>query len=282
MTCDPVEITVLVDDQAGEGLASEHGLSLWIAAGKRRILFDTGQGAVLAPNARRLGVPLEETETVVLSHGHYDHTGGLGDVLTSAPGANLVLHPDATATRYSVGPSRTARSIGMPEDVRVLVERMPCDKVTWSDRPVNLASHIGVTGPIARRTSFERSRGPFFLDGHGQLQDPITDDQALWIATPTGLVVCVGCCHAGLVNTLDHVRRVTGVFEVRAVLGGFHLTSANSQRLRQTIEALRTIAPDLVVPCHCTGQRAVGLLQEAFGDRVSGCRSGAVYRFGSR
>jgi 7,8-dihydropterin-6-yl-methyl-4-(beta-D-ribofuranosyl)aminobenzene 5'-phosphate synthase len=278
---DDVEITVLVDEHAGEGLMAEHGLSLWIAAGTRRILFDTGQGAALVLNARQLGVALEETETVVLSHGHYDHTGGLGDVLTRAPTANLVLHPDAVTRRYSVGPSQAGRSIGMPDDVRALVERRSGDKVTWSDRPVHLAPNIGVTGPIVRRMSLEHSSGRFFLDDRGQAPDPITDDQALWIATPAGLVVCVGCSHAGLVNTLDQVRHLTGVSTVRAVIGGFHLIDADGQRLRHTIEALRAIGPELLAPCHCTGDRAVGLLKEAFGARMSPCHSGAVYRFGS-
>ncbi len=281
MAPDDVEITVLVDNQAGEGLTAEHGLSLWIAAGRRRILFDTGQGAALTLNARQLGMPLEETETIVLSHGHYDHTGGLSDVLTLAPEANLVLHPDAVTCRYSVGPWGAGRSVGMPDGARALVERRSGDKVTWSDRPVHLAPNIGVTGSIVRRTSFEHTGGPFFLDDRGQAKDPITDDQALWITTSAGLIVCVGCCHAGVVNTLDHVQRISGIPKVRAVIGGFHLIHAGAQRLRQTIEGLRTIAPDLLVPCHCTGDQARDLLHEAFGARVSPCRSGAVYRFDS-
>jgi len=279
VTGSTVEITVLVDEQPGEGLIAEHGLSLWIRAGDKRILFDTGQGTALMPNAQTLGVRLEETETIVLSHGHYDHAGGLADVLKLAPSAKLVLHPDATTTRYGLGATRPPRSIGMQEAVRARVARMASDKVTWSDHPVKLAVTIGVTGPIARRTSFEHTSGPFFLDDRGRSPDPITDDQALWIATRTGLVVCVGCCHAGLVNTLNQVRQISGIDRLRAVIGGFHLIRADDDRLRQTLDALKPIAPEQLIPCHCTGQRAGDILQQAFGDGVQPCHSGAVYRY---
>ena len=107
MNLDPIRITVLVDDEAGEGLLPEHGLSLWIETGGKHILFDTGQGNALVENARRLGVPLEETDIVVLSHGHYDHSGGLANVLTIAPRAKILLHPGATIARYSL-PAVTA------------------------------------------------------------------------------------------------------------------------------------------------------------------------------
>jgi 7,8-dihydropterin-6-yl-methyl-4-(beta-D-ribofuranosyl)aminobenzene 5'-phosphate synthase len=274
-----VEITVLVDEQASDGLTAEHGLSLWIAAGDRRILFDTGQGAALIPNARALGVPLEETDTIVLSHGHYDHTGGLAAVLAVAPEAHLVLHPEALTARYSLGAGRTGRSIGMPEAVQASVKRLNAEKVTWADRPVELAPALGVSGPIEHRTSFEHTSGPFYLDERGRSPDPITDDQAFWIVTPTGLVVCVGCCHAGLVNTLNQVRRVSGIDRVRAVLGGFHLNRANDERLRRTVDALRPLMLEQLVPCHCTGQRAWDMLEEAFGDRVQTCHSGAAYRY---
>jgi 7,8-dihydropterin-6-yl-methyl-4-(beta-D-ribofuranosyl)aminobenzene 5'-phosphate synthase len=279
MMADGIEITVLVDDQAGTGLRAEHGLALWIVVGEKRILLDTGQGAALVLNARQLGVPLEETDIVVLSHGHYDHTGGLTDVLALAPKARLVLHPDASATRYSVAPSRTPKGVGMPEKVCTLIDEMDDERVMHSRDAIAAAPFVGVTGPIVRRTSFEHTSGPFFLDEAGQRPDPIVDDQALWIATPKGLIVCVGCCHAGLVNTLDQVRRLSGTLEIRAVIGGLHLMHADSERLRQTIEALRAVGPDLLVPCHCTGSRAVARLQEALGGRVAPCRSGATFRF---
>jgi 7,8-dihydropterin-6-yl-methyl-4-(beta-D-ribofuranosyl)aminobenzene 5'-phosphate synthase len=281
MTCEQVDITVLVDDEAADGLTAEHGLSLWIEADGRHILFDTGQGAALTANAQQLDVPLEQTDTVVLSHGHYDHTGGLSAVLTLAPNVNVVLHPGATAVRYSIGAPGSAKPVGMSPSIRAMIERMPSHRITETVRPVTIGPSIGVTGPISRQRPFEQTSGPFFLDTHRKMEDPIMDDQALWIATPEGLVVCVGCCHAGLVNTLDYVLQISGMATIRAIIGGFHLLHADDDRLRQTVEALRSIRPDVLIPCHCTGWKAIHFLQDALGDHVYTCRSGARYHLGS-
>ena len=281
MMCDDVEITVLVDNEAGDGLTAEHGLAFWIAVGDRRILFDTGQGPALPLNARRLGVPLEQAETIVISHGHYDHTGGLEYALAQAPQARLVIHPGATVARYSVRPPKAARFIGMSDEAQACVGQLPATQVTASTEPVMLTPHIGVTGPIARDTSFEDIGGPFFLDGDGAEPDPIVDDQALWIGTPTGLVVCAGCCHSGLINTLQQIQAISGIRRIRAVIGGFHLVNANADRLHQTISALRQIAPERLIPCHCTGPHAMDVLRDAFAEHMSDCHSGAVFRFAS-
>jgi 7,8-dihydropterin-6-yl-methyl-4-(beta-D-ribofuranosyl)aminobenzene 5'-phosphate synthase len=274
-----IAITVLVDNEAGEGLSAEHGLALWITVGDRRILFDTGQGSALLPNARRLGVPLEQAETIVISHGHYDHTGALDQALTQAPQSRLVMHPEAIATRYSVRPPKAARAVDMPRSVQMHLEQWPDTQVTYSTEPVRLTTHIGVTGPVPRATSFEDVGGPFFLDKAGTEPDPIVDDQSLWIATPEGLIVCAGCCHAGLINTLRYIQAVSGVSRVRAVIGGFHLVNADSTRLHRTIEALRQIGPARLIPCHCTGPGAIDALQAALGDIVTSCRSGDAFHF---
>jgi 7,8-dihydropterin-6-yl-methyl-4-(beta-D-ribofuranosyl)aminobenzene 5'-phosphate synthase len=141
--------------------------------------------------------------------------------------------------------------------------------------------NVGVTGTIARATSFEDTGGPFFLDAQGRTSDPIMDDQALWIDSGEGLIVCVGCCHAGLINTLHAVQRASGTSRLRAVIGGFHLLNASVRRLEQTLSALRSIGPEMLVPCHCTGDPAVRQLQERFGDRVSVGRCGMTLRFAS-
>lgn len=280
MTSD-LQITVLVDNEAGEGLVSEHGLALWIETAGKRILFDTGQGGALLPNARTLGVGLDEADVVVLSHGHYDHTDGLADALALAPEARVIVHRDALVARYSIRPSDPAKAVGMSSAARAALEQRPAEKVTWSASPISVAPHVTVTGTITRATTFEDVGGPFFLDEGGGKPDPITDDQALWIDTAEGLIVCAGCCHAGLINTLNAVRNAGGKSRIRAVIGGFHLLHASEQRLERTLDALQSMSPQMLVPCHCTGHKAVRRLQEVFGDRVSDCRSGMKFRFAS-
>lgn len=279
VTASDLQITVLVDNEAGEGFASEHGLSLWIEIAGKHILFDTGQGGALLGNARKLGVPLNEADVVVLSHGHYDHTDGLPDVLALAPEARVIVSQGALVARYSIHPLRPAKAVGMSAAAHAALQQRPAEKVTWSSGPVLIAPNVTVTGTIARATTYEDVGGPFFLDEGGQTPDPITDDQALWIDTAEGLIVCAGCCHAGLINTLHAVRNAGGKSRIRAVIGGFHLLHASDERLERTLDALQAMSPQMLVPCHCTGRQALRRLQEVFGDQVSDCRCGMTFRF---
>ena len=274
-----MKITILVDDRAGcPGLQHEHGLALWIEVGGRSILFDTGQGGALENNARELGVDLEATEAVVLSHGHYDHAGGLARVLRRAPGAHVYGHPSLVLPRYSVH-AGVSRSIAMPVPTLAALQRLPESRLHWLQQPFLLADDIGLSGLIPRATDYEDSGGPFYLDPKGIHPDPLEDDLALWLRSPHGLVVCVGCAHAGLVNTLEHVRSLNPGDNVRAVIGGFHLDGASPERLQQTISALRQLGLERVVPCHCTGDRAVAALGQALGERAAPGAAGLTMRF---
>jgi len=279
MTSD-LQITVLVNNEAGPGLMAEHGLPFWIETSGTRILFDTGQGLALAPNVRRLGIAIEQTDVIVLSHGHYDHSDGLPEVLSLVPEARLIVHPDALTPRYSIHPGRSAKAVGISAAARAAIGQVPAERITWSDRPISIAAGVGVTGPIARQTSFEDVGGPFFLDADGTQADPLTDDQALWIDTPEGRIVCLGCAHAGLINTLEAVERLSRAARTRAVIGGFHLLNAGEDRLEQTLDALRAMGPEVLVPCHCTGGKAIARLQAAFGEQVRTCQAGMKFGIG--
>ena len=255
MMASDFHITVLVDNEADEGLVAEHGLSLWIETAGKCILFDTGQGGALVPNARKLGIPLEQTDVIVLSHGHYDHTGRLAQVLALAPAAHVVVHPEALVARYSIKPSGASRAVGVSDATRAAIERIPADRITWSARPTTIAPNVNVTGSIARRTCFEDVGGPFYLDQRGERPDPIVDDQALWIDTAAGLIICVGCSHAGVINTVNAIRGAAGTHRIRALIGGFHLLHAGGPRLEQhvcrlSVESARPTGP---VPLHRAG-----------------------------
>jgi 7,8-dihydropterin-6-yl-methyl-4-(beta-D-ribofuranosyl)aminobenzene 5'-phosphate synthase len=259
---DRVEITVLVDNTArGRALLGEHGLALWIVADGFRILFDTGQGGALAPNAAVLGVDLASADAVVLSHGHYDHTGGLAALPDTFRNARLYMHPDALTPRYSRAGDRPARAAGAPLDARELPARVR--EVIATRTFTTIRPGIHVTGEIPRQTPFEDTGGTFSLDAAGHDEDPIIDDQALCIETQRGIIVVLGCAHAGVVNTLNHIAGNVGD-NIHAVVGGMHLLRAREKRLAATVAALRRYDVRILAPGHCTGRRAIARLADAF------------------
>jgi 7,8-dihydropterin-6-yl-methyl-4-(beta-D-ribofuranosyl)aminobenzene 5'-phosphate synthase len=274
-----VKIKILVDNKADVGLRAEHGFSAWVEVPGLKLLFDTGQGRALEKNAISLGVELHTADALVLSHGHYDHSGGAAWILQSAPAMRLICHPKATLVRYGIRDA-VAKEIGMPSASRNAIESLPPDRLRWVTGPVQLAPGVGITGSIPRVTEYEDAGGPFFLDATGNRVDPIADDVALWLRTDRGLIVVVGCCHAGLINTLRHVQRTAGTSAIHAIVGGFHFRDASAERMQSTLGALREIDPSVIAPCHCTGDNAVQVLESEFGDRVRPGSAGATFVFG--
>lgn len=265
----PLRITLLVDHQAvSPALATEHGLSFLLELGGRVILFDTGASDAFLRNAERLGLPLEKVGHMVLSHGHRDHTGGLGAALERAPQAQVYLHPRALGPKYSRHPDRPVREIGFPKESWSAVCPVMHSHVNWTTAPMWISPEIGITGPIPRRHPEEAVSGPFFLDADGRQPDPLQDDQALWIRTPQGLVVVLGCAHAGVVNTLEYALQVTGEHHIHAIVGGLHLVQASHERMNFTADALARFGVERIVPCHCTGDEGTAFLESRLGARV--------------
>jgi 7,8-dihydropterin-6-yl-methyl-4-(beta-D-ribofuranosyl)aminobenzene 5'-phosphate synthase len=271
-------VTVLVDNNAGAGLIAEHGLALWIEIGEKRILFDTGQGGALAKNAKNLGIDLSVADALVLSHGHYDHAGGVRHVLTRNSGINLYRHHAASQLRYT-NRNGKMKAIHMPYKSMVQIDSLPKRQRHFVSNTMMLSDGIGIIGAIPRNTDYEDTGGLFYLDSKGEVEDPIEDELAIWINTPEGLVICVGCCHAGLINILNHVCKISEVTRIRAVIGGFHLLNANKRRLEKTASALRSFSIKNLIPCHCTGKHAVDVFLEATKISVLPGYSGLVYPF---
>ena len=301
---DRTEITVLVDNYTdllqapstpvdrrlpynpGRQLLAEHGLSCLIRVfvGKKEhtILLDTGLSRQCLPwNARQLGISFAGIEAVVLSHGHYDHTGCLEEVFCSVGHqVPLIVHPDAFLRRRLTVPSQGQFDQPVPD--AVALKKAGADIKLRSGPSTLAAGHLLVTGEVERKTSFEKGMpgGEIFADGKW-VPDPIRDDQAVvLIVKDKGLVVLSGCAHAGIINTVEYAKKITGTDHVHAVLGGFHLSGkAYEQVIPPTVDRMLQIDPDYIVPMHCTGRDAVNRFMETMQGKCILNTVGTTYVF---
>lgn len=272
-------ITVLVENTAGgPNVLAEHGLSYWIEHKGRHILLDSGQGGVLASNAYKLGVPLREINALILSHGHYDHTGGASEALKSTQSVKVYAHGAAFARKFIRNSDGTAREIGMPYPSHEAI-RASRNQLIATDRPTAVSDGLTVTGPIPRLTDFEDTGGPFFLDEACTRPDPLEDDQSVFFDTTEGTVVLLGCAHSGIINTLRCIRQLTDNRPIHAVIGGMHLVGASSHRIERTIEELKQIGVGRLAPAHCAGMPATVALWSAFPTICVTCHVGKTFEF---
>ncbi|MEE4264519.1 MAG: MBL fold metallo-hydrolase, partial [Desulfobacteraceae bacterium] len=235
-----VKVTTLCENNIGHGsqsLIGEHGLSFYVEADDRRILFDTGQNLGLANNAEVLGIDLSRIDTVVLSHGHYDHSSGLKSLLDCNTNFTLHAHPEVFSPKVR-GAGDGHKYIGIPVDRNDLEKKGI--KIQFDKDPVSLAPGITTTGEIPLTNDFEAVGSEFFLkNGDDLTADTLADDRALILDTKKGLVVVLGCSHRGVINTLNHVTQVAGRNTIHAILGGLHLGKASNEKLSKIVDHLR-------------------------------------------
>jgi 7,8-dihydropterin-6-yl-methyl-4-(beta-D-ribofuranosyl)aminobenzene 5'-phosphate synthase len=260
-----IRITIAAENTvAQQGLIAEHGLACFIETAEVNILFDTGQGLVLQRNARQLGIDLARLDLIALSHRHYDHTGGLPDVLRAAPNASLVIHPASFENNFRAAQDGAVKDVGMPAVARRAIDQHA--RVIRSDGPYTLAPGIHLTGLIPCHSPFEPEPENFFSNIELTVPDPMPDDRALWIQTSEGLIILVGCSHRGVINTLNAITREAGTRRIHMLLGGMHLANADNTRIHQTVDSLRNeFEIEQLYPGHCTGMPAMHVLHRAFG-----------------
>lgn len=260
MTC---RIRILCDNSAGpvSGTLGEHGFAALIEREGEPILFDTGGGLTLLHNAQRMNLDLRGVGQVILSHGHHDHGGGLWPLLQSCGTKRVLAHPGLFAPRYSVRDG-AHRSIGMPYSEEFLVGMGA--SFSYSDAFREVAPGIFLTGEVPRLTGFETGDASLFRDSAGSRRDSVPDDQSLVLMTKRGLLILLGCCHAGVVNTVEHARASTGVDELYGVIGGCHLAFSSEAQIDGTVRALRRYGVKKICAGHCTGFAASARLAREF------------------
>jgi 7,8-dihydropterin-6-yl-methyl-4-(beta-D-ribofuranosyl)aminobenzene 5'-phosphate synthase len=259
-----LRITVLCDNAVGpiSGTLGEHGFAALVEHDAGALLFDTGQGATLLHNAGRMHKELGQVRDVVLSHGHYDHTGGLLPLLGACGPKRVLAHPGVFAPRYRISDTGEALAIGIPVDRQTLGSHGAEFDLSREFRQI--APGLYLSGEVPRLTLFETGDHGLHGDDRGESVDTLPDDQSLFIVTGQGLVILLGCCHSGLVNTIEAARRLTGCDRVYGVIGGTHLGFCPDGQLTETVRALRSYGIRKICASHCTGFAAAARLFREF------------------
>jgi 7,8-dihydropterin-6-yl-methyl-4-(beta-D-ribofuranosyl)aminobenzene 5'-phosphate synthase len=273
----PVKAPLFEEGATSPGLIAEHGFAALVTVRRgdrsHTLLFDTGISPDgMGHNMERLGIDAADIEGVVLSHGHFDHAGGFDGLarLRGRSGLPLTVHPLVWTHRRLAFPGRDPWEL--PTLRRSSLEAEGFEVIERRQPSLLLDGSVLITGEVDRTTEFEQGM-PFHEARHDGDWEPdplIVDDQALVVhVRGRGLVVLTGCGHAGAVNIARHALRLTGIDRLHALLGGFHLSGPGFEPIiPPTIEALTELAPEVIVPAHCTGWRAqhrlAAALPEAF------------------
>jgi len=272
-----LRITIVCENTVGKPLPliGEHGFACLIDCQAGRILFDTGRGAALLHNLAVLGIDPTSIEAIVLSHGHDDHTGGLLPLLKEIGPRPVYAHPGIFAERYHQrGEER--RPIGMlasPADLEQAGAHL-----RFIEEFTELGHGLWFSGTIPRRSRLETGDPALVcINEQGEsYADPLPDDAALAIETPKGLVVVLGCAHAGLINSVDYLRSRVNNRPVHVIIGGTHLGPASAEQFEATAHYLHQLGKTRLCACHCTGLQQTATLQARLPKRIFFASVGSV------
>ncbi len=263
------KLTILCENSVGHpfGVVGEHGFACFIETQAGNVLFDTGQGIGICGNAAVLGKNLASIQAIAISHGHYDHTGGLPQVLEQTGPVPVYGHPDIFASRtWSDGTA--TRYIGMRHR-REYLESLGA-QFNLIRNPVEISDRVHLTGEIARNNDFEKPDPNMTLHPQGAVAvcpDPIADDLSLVVDSEKGLILVLGCAHAGMINIFDHVLETFHQDRIYAVVGGTHLGFAQPAQFDETLKALDRYGIERLGVSHCTGLEKAAELRARLGER---------------
>ena len=266
---------------------AEHGFCMLLRVFRNQekctILFDTGispNGVII--NAERMGINLSEVSYVVLSHGHYDHFGGLQAIFKAVNKIDLpiITHEDMVKRRGAA--NLKGDIIEYPPFPNL--EQLTPAKIVNTEKPYLIANDLAcITGEIPRKVIFEKGlmQNKIYSDNSWQPDPIVRDDRALVLNIKNkGLVIISGCAHAGIINTIRFAQQITRVAKVYAILGGFHLAGKEfEKRIEPTIKELKGINPELIVPSHCSGWRALISMSQALPNAFVCGSVGNIYQF---
>ncbi len=275
-------IQIMCDNHiAGIDFLGEHGFAALVDGDAGPYLFDTGQGLTLPHNYRLSGRRPADLEAVILSHGHYDHTGGLAWVLEQTGPIDIHAHPAVFTphlARIASDSSKPPRPVGCPRTQAEL--ESAGGRFVFHAATAQIAAGLWFISGYARQAGQTPKDGKLVLaSGDGLIPDPISEDASLLLETPSGPVLLLGCAHGGVLNILDHIRARLGISRLHAVLGGTHLRFSAPVQVDAVIAALERFAVALVGVSHCTGEQATMQLAQHFGKRFQRAAAGRLFQF---
>jgi 7,8-dihydropterin-6-yl-methyl-4-(beta-D-ribofuranosyl)aminobenzene 5'-phosphate synthase len=263
-------ITILCENLVGKRVGSgEHGFSAFIETDRGNYLFDTGGGHSIVANSLALDKDLRTVRKIFLSHGHYDHTGGLPEVLKLKGKVDVHAHPQVFLDRIALlkeNGKETKRFVGIPYKKGYL-ESLGANFL-FNDAFLETEKGMFLTGEVPRKTPFEKPDPRLFSEIDGKTtQDIFLDDQSLILDTDKGVILILGCAHSGMINIIHHVINKTGKQNFYAILGGTHLDFLTPEQLEESTKSLKRIEIKKIGVSHCTGMKAACRLLQEFGDR---------------
>ncbi len=262
-------LTILCENSVGVpfGVIGEHGFACYVETEKGNYLFDTGQGFGIVQNALALGKDLREIRAVMISHGHYDHTGGLPAVLKIKGRSDVLGHPDMFLERFWSDEENT-RFIGIPYR-RSYLEGLGANFCLGTEL-TEVGPGVYLTGEIPRITTFEKGDAnmtSYTQEGEKMHPDPLRDDLSMIIESDKGLIIVLGCAHAGMVNIINYVMEKMRRDRIYAIIGGTHLGFSDEEQFEETLKVIDQFHIERIGVSHCTGLVKASLLHAKLKER---------------
>lgn len=289
LTVDKLKIITLVENSPkyDSYFMGCFGISFWIEIEsngcKKTILFDVGTlPEVAIHNAELMGLSFSDIDMIILSHCHFDHTAALAGILVEiGHDVPILAHPDIYRPNFTLAPEFLDYSM-KGENCKDNIERLGGHYILTKS-PIQPYPGILLTGEIEQTVDFEKLGGVscYTIDSKGNLvQDRLQDDISLLINVKgKGLIVLAGCAHAGIINIMEQSIRQTGIDKIEAVIGGFHLLEAESDRVDKTLQSLERLSPNWIVPMHCTGIIPTARIATSFPERFKEIHAGDILNF---